>query len=157
MKMILAMLVLLTATSALAEKNIWRDCGIGALVFTETKWAAVTSNITWDLGITASTSYSSSEDQCSGKGASTAKFIHQNYAQIEEETVKGSGEHLTAMLQLVNCGNTSHDEIIGSLRSKIKSDDLIQNSSTGVEKSRLYYNTLMNVLSSDYSNKCTLI
>ncbi|MBI3771765.1 MAG: hypothetical protein HY272_03590 [Gammaproteobacteria bacterium] len=37
-------------------KNPWLDCGIGAMIFTETKWAAVTSNVIWDLGTTAVTS-----------------------------------------------------------------------------------------------------
>ncbi len=36
--------------------NLWVDCGIGAMIFDNTAWAAATSNIIWDLGITATTS-----------------------------------------------------------------------------------------------------
>ena len=35
------------------ELNPWIDCGIGAMIFTETNWAAVISNVIWDLGTTA--------------------------------------------------------------------------------------------------------
>jgi hypothetical protein len=32
--------------------NPYSDCGIGAALFKDTEWAAVTSNVTWDLGTT---------------------------------------------------------------------------------------------------------
>ena len=80
--------------------NPYSDCGIGAALFTETKWAAVTSNVIWDLGITAITSATASPETCSGKKVETAQFIIDNYDNLAEETAKGQGTHLIAMLGL---------------------------------------------------------
>ena len=46
--------------------NPYTDCGIGAALFPNTNWAAVTSNATWDAGTTAVISATASEDTCSG-------------------------------------------------------------------------------------------
>ena len=128
-----------------AAKNIWRDCGIGALIFTETKWAAVTSNIIWDLGITGSSSTSSSQDQCAGKGASTANFIYENYAILEEETAIGEGPHLVTMLNILGCKSFEHNQIIGNIRSSF-SNDLKQSghsSKSKLQKAKVYYDNVI--------------
>src|SRR5688572_5993856 len=39
-----------------AGPNPFSDCGIGAALFPKTGWAAVTSNVIWDIGTTALTS-----------------------------------------------------------------------------------------------------
>ena len=44
--------------------NPFSDCGIGAALFPDTSWAAVTSNITWDIGTTALTSATMSPGTC---------------------------------------------------------------------------------------------
>ena len=46
--------------------NPYVDCGIGAALFPNTDWAAVTSNVIWDAGTTALISATASEDTCSG-------------------------------------------------------------------------------------------
>src|SRR5437016_3322529 len=98
--------------------NIWVDCGLGALIFDETGWAAVISNVIWDYGITATTSHQSSPDQCGSKNAKTAMYIGPTYANLAEETAKGDGKHLHAMRDIMGCDATSHGGIIASLRSE---------------------------------------
>ena len=62
--------------------NPFSDCGIGAALFPETKWAAVTSNVIWDVGTTAVASATMSPQTCSGKQAKTAAFIYHTYDSL---------------------------------------------------------------------------
>jgi hypothetical protein len=99
------------------ELNPWIDCGIGAMIFDETGWAAVISNIIWDLGTTAVISDQSSQNTCNSKKAKTAMYIGATYANLSEETVKGDGKYLHAMLDIAGCDVAAHEAVIGSLRS----------------------------------------
>ncbi|MFP5385952.1 MAG: DUF3015 family protein [Bacteriovoracia bacterium] len=144
-------LVAFLSFPAFAAKNAWRQCGIGAMIFPKTGWAAVTSNLIWDLGITATTSSSSSESQCAGRASTAAKFIHQNYAVLEEETATGAGDHLATVLNILNCKNGSHGEIINSVRS-----NFAQEIEAGTQSDEAYFNNLMNVIESSYSTQCQL-
>lgn len=143
---------------ALATKNIWRDCGIGAAIFTRTGWAAVTSNIIWDLGLTGSFSTSSSESQCAGRSSSAARFIHQNYAVIEEETATGSGSHLVTMLNILGCDPTMHRQIIDAVRSDFSRE--IQGPSFDKKdqnrKAEGYFNNLSENVETRFMSFCRL-
>lgn len=102
-------LAIVASTAVAADKrsgtgpNPFKDCGVGAALFTDTAWAAVTSNIIWDLGTTAVTSATASPETCSGKHIQTAKFVIDNYDSLIEETAKGQGENLTAVLDIQGC------------------------------------------------------
>ncbi|MFP5491467.1 MAG: DUF3015 family protein [Bacteriovoracia bacterium] len=150
LKMLALLAVLMTlAAPALAAKNAWTQCGIGAMVFPKTGWAAMTSNMIWDLGTTGTTSSSSSESQCAGRASTAAKFIHQNYAVIEEETVVGEGAHIKTVLNILDCKNNSHDKIIKSLRTQYANGvDSV------VPSDEAYFNNLMEVIESDYPTQC---
>ena len=100
------------------DLNPWIDCGIGAMIFDETGWAAAISNVIWDLGTTAVISDYSSQNTCNSKKAKTAMYIGTTYANLSEETVKGDGQHLRAMLEIAGCDAAAHDAAIGSLRSE---------------------------------------
>ena len=145
---LLAFVAFLT-TPAFAAKNAWRQCGIGAMIFPRTGWAAVTSNLTWDAGTTATSSSSSSESQCAGRASNAAKYIHQNYAVLEEETASGHGVHLVTVLNILDCKKSKHDKIIESVRS-----NYAQDLSNGVQTDEAYFNNLMNVIESGYSTQC---
>lgn len=134
---------------AFAAKNAWTQCGIGAMMFPRTGWAAATSNIIWDAGITGVTSSSSSESQCAGRASTAAKFIHQNYAVLEEETAVGQGDHLVTVLNILNCKTTYHNEIINSVRS-----NFAQEVEAGTQSDEAYFNNLMNVIKTGHSTKC---
>lgn len=99
------------------ELNPWIDCGIGAMIFTETTWAAAISNVIWDLGTTAVISDQSSQNTCNSKKAQTALYIGVNYASLTEETAKGDGKHLRAMLGIMGCDAAAQDGVISSVRS----------------------------------------
>src|SRR5258708_18836019 len=78
--------------------NPYTDCGIGAALFSDTKWAAVTSNVIWDLGTTAVISATASPQTCQGKKVAPARFIDATYPSLPEEPPPGHGEHLTPVL-----------------------------------------------------------
>jgi len=99
--------------------NPFSDCGIGAALFKDTKWAAVTSNVIWDIGTTAVTSATASPETCSGKQVQTAKFIIDNYDNIAENIAKGDGKHLTAMYQVLGCSTHSQQAITGDIRKNM--------------------------------------
>lgn len=118
-KLLLAMSVaagaMTVGTSAFAEDktpgsgpNPYSDCGIGAALFTETKWAAVTSNVIWDAGTTAVTSATSSPQTCSGKKVVAAMFINETQDKLAEEIAAGKGEHLTTVLNIFGCNGANH-------------------------------------------------
>lgn len=88
--------------------NPFVECGIGAALFPTTHWAAVTSNVIWDLGTTAVTSATMSPQTCNGKKVATALFIRDSYEQLAEETAQGQGEHLTTALNLFECSGAQH-------------------------------------------------
>lgn len=99
--------------------NPFSDCGIGAALFKDTKWAAVTSNVIWDVGTTAVTSATASPETCSGANVVTAKFIIDNYDNIVEEIAEGEGNHLASMYNVLGCGETSQAAMTSAIRSEM--------------------------------------
>lgn len=125
----LAIATLLTATlipsiGLAAESgsgpNPYRDCGIGAALFSETAWAAVSSNVIWDLGSTAITSATASPQTCSGKQVKAARFINETYPKLVEETAAGQGEHLTTALNIMECSASRHAAATQKIRSDMQ-------------------------------------
>ncbi|MEC8378729.1 MAG: DUF3015 family protein [Myxococcota bacterium] len=115
------------SSTAIAEMpNPWTDCGIGALIFgsvedeTASAILAALSNITWDLGSTAVTSATASPDTCNGADVSAAIYIQQNLRVVEEQIVSGSGEHLVALLDIYQCSESSHYDVLNDVRNEIK-------------------------------------
>jgi hypothetical protein len=139
--------------------NIWVDCGIGAMLFTETGWAAVISNVIWDWGITATTSHQSSPDQCGSKKATTAMYIGATYANLVEETTKGGGKHLHAMLDIMGCDSASHGGIIASLRTEFS--QYLRNSDYAAKatlaQAEDYNNIVQTIISEGYTQQCRTI
>lgn len=100
--------------------NPYADCGIGSALFGDTKWAAVTSNTIWDLGSTALTSATSSPETCSGKKVVAAKFISDTYSNLAEEAASGQGEHLTTVLNIMECDSANHSLANQQIRVAMK-------------------------------------
>jgi hypothetical protein len=84
--------------------NPFTDCGIGAALFPTVGWAAVTSNVIWDVGTTAVISATASPQTCQGKKVAAALFIRDTFERLAEETAQGQGEHLATVLNLFECG-----------------------------------------------------
>jgi len=159
----LAVAVLMAAvpmTGVAQEKkkdlNPWVDCGIGAMIFDETHWAAVSSNIIWDLGTTAVISNASSQNTCDSKRAKMAMYVGVNYASLTEEAAKGDGKHLHAMLDVMGCEAASHDAIIASVRTEfgqyLRAPGYVEK--TQATKAEDFYNIVQGTLSGNYGQQC---
>lgn len=138
------------------DLNPWTDCGIGAMIFTNTGWAAAISNVIWDLGTTAVTSNVSSQNACGSSKAKVALFIGTTYANLEEETVKGNGQHISAMLNIMNCNPASHENIIRAVRSEfsqaVRNADYTQKAT--LVKAEEYYNIVQTKVTGEYALQC---
>jgi Protein of unknown function (DUF3015) len=132
----LASAALMAAAPAFAQDkaagsgpNPFTDCGIGAALFTETKWAAVTSNVIWDLGITAVISATASPQTCSGKKVTAALFIRDTYDKLAEETAAGRGEHLTVAMRMFGCTGDAQQaagrQVRGSMAVAVAAPDYL--------------------------------
>ncbi|NRF26132.1 DUF3015 family protein [Vibrio coralliilyticus] len=99
--------------------GIYKGCGLGHWVANgyANGWLAVTTNVTWDLGTTASISYYSTPGSCSGPFYAAAQFIDRTYPELEQETVQGEGEHMLAMLNILECGQKEQEIVRQGIRS----------------------------------------
>ena len=154
-KYILAVALLMA--SAAQARNVWRECGIGGMLFKDAKysWAAVGSNIIWDLGTTATSSNISSDDLCEGSKTAVANFVHENFARLEEQTAVGSGVQLDAVLSKVSCDQASKTQILSGMRQDLSKNVSAKeyNQKSNSEKAEVYYNQLMNN-ASKHSTQC---
>ncbi|PKH01384.1 DUF3015 domain-containing protein [Psychromonas sp. MB-3u-54] len=125
--------------------NPWTECGIGAMIFQDTAPAAAISNVIWDFGTTAVTSAGISQQTCEGNNVKTAMFIQQSYNNIIEETAKGSGEHITAMLDILEVNQTDRLKIMANVRAEMAEivGQSAYTNATMIEKSKIYYNSLI--------------
>lgn len=140
------------AAQAQQKVNPWKQCGIGAMIFDDNGTAAALSNIIWDLGTTAVTSNVSSQDTCEGIKVAAAEFINSTITNIEEETVAGEGEHLTAMLNLMGCEVTAHQAIIQDVRA-----DFSVNAADKAGKAEAYYQQLDSTINTKFAAQCQVI
>ncbi|MCC5450552.1 DUF3015 domain-containing protein [Rheinheimera sp. UJ51] len=145
-------LVTAPTVNAQAKVNPWKQCGIGAMIFDDNGTAAALSNIIWDLGTTAVSSNISSQGSCEGIKVAAAEFINSTITNIEEETVIGEGEHLTAMLNLMGCEASVHQAVIEDVRA-----DLDLSHATSAAKAEAYYLQLDNAVNSKFAAQCQVI
>lgn len=99
--------------------NPYTDCGIGAALFSNTGWAAVTSNVIWDFGLTALTSATASPQTCQGKKVVAAVFIRDTYEQLAEQAAQGAGEHLTTVFNIMECASGNQAAAIAATRESM--------------------------------------
>ena len=135
--------------------NPYVDCGIGAALFPNTDWAAVTSNVIWDAGTTALISATASEDTCSGGSVATAQLIHDKFELLETDLMLGYGDNLNALTASLDC------EVSGALTASISSDmkSVISDSSysknSRIEKSISFYEALQS--NKEVKNSCSVV
>ncbi|USH05185.1 DUF3015 domain-containing protein [Grimontia kaedaensis] len=106
--------------------NPWTQCGIGAMIFNDIPAAAGISNVIWDLGTTAVSSNISSQDTCEGSRVKAAMFIQDNFDQMMEDTSKGSGDYINAMLEMLEVEGESQQVVITSIRSNVGSQMAVE-------------------------------
>ena len=108
-----------SAQEAGSGPNPFTDCGIGAALFPDTHWAAVTSNVIWDIGITAVISATASPETCSGSSAQAARFINDTYDSVVEDTARGDGEYVVTLLEIYGCEKTVQSDIVDAIRGDV--------------------------------------
>ena len=147
------------SVSAANARNIWRECGIGGMLFKDTGWAAITSNIIWDLGTTATSSNASSDDLCEGPTASTAHFINETYVNLEEEAAQGQGQHLTTMLNMMGCDAQAHPAILSGVRVDVKAQISTPAYSTQsqTQNAEVFYNSVVDRVQTQHAAQCSVI
>lgn len=125
--------------------NPFSDCGIGAALFPRHRVPAVTSNVIWDIGTTAVTSATASPETCSGREVQAAAFILDSYDQLAEETARGAGEHITALLNLMGVAEQDRVAVIGNVRASMvqRLADRGYASAEKVQKSSAFYDSLV--------------
>jgi len=142
--------VVASSASVNANPNPYTECGIGALVFNnpdvidDVPIAAVITNIIWDLGTTAVISATATPETCTGAAIETAMFINDSYDSLVEETARGEGEHLSAMLSMAGCATAEQSQAAALIRSDVA--DVVTaegyQATTQLEKSSAYYDAM---------------
>lgn len=128
--------------------NPYSDCGIGAALFPTHAVGATISNVIWDLGTTAITSATASPETCNGGNAQAALFILEAYDALAEETSRGAGENLDALLSMLEVNQDARNGVILSVRSNVAeiiSTDAYETASA-TEKASLYYDAMISAV-----------
>ena len=112
------------AAKAFDFQKIYVGCGLGGMIGsavdnkTGSQVLAIITNITFDLGTTASISYYSSEDTCYNNKALTVAFINQSYETLEKEIAMGKGEYFDALTALAVGQDGNADEYQAKVRQQ---------------------------------------
>jgi hypothetical protein len=150
-KIFAAVVAVASASSFAADKtpgsgpNPYSDCGIGAAIFSSSPVAAASSNVIWDLGSTALTSATASPETCSANKVAAATFILESYDNLTEDTARGEGEHLTALMNIMEVPAQQQASVIAKLRANMAAQ-LAQPgyvSADKVAKSTMFFNSAM--------------
>lgn len=133
------------------------DCGIGAALFPDTDWAAITSNVIWDIGTTAVISATASPETCSGAPAQAANFINDAYDNVLEDTARGDGEYLVALLEIYGCSSEVQSDVVAAIREDIGANIEAEGYAKmpTVEKAELYFNVINSEIQSEFAASCT--
>lgn len=143
----IAVLIFSAASADSHKPSAYKDCGIGAALF-ENDTGAIISNVIWDLGSTALTSATASEDTCEGFNADAAAFINESYDRLVEDTAVGQGQHLDTLLSIVKLDEGQKSEVILNIRSRmakiVASEAYL--AADKVERASFYYYSLMDAI-----------
>jgi len=104
------------ASQAREFVDVYKQCGLGAMIAPKDPLIAVFTNVTWDLGTTAVSSDMSSAENCKGGKARVASFINQSYDNLEQELASGNGKYLDTLASMTG-NKSSKTQFVSSLRS----------------------------------------
>ena len=154
--MLVATGTILSSAAQAEDINPWAQCGLGAAVFEDNRTAAAISNVIWDLGTTAISSASSSKGSCQGTSVAAAAFITDSYSQLEEETSRGEGDHIAALLDILECGSTERGAITKSVRSAFA--DVVTETAyetlKPIERAQTYHGVVIDTVRSEFEKSC---
>jgi hypothetical protein len=123
-KMLGASLVVLCAATLSVDSahagrkfgQIYRECGLGAMISSDDPTMALVSNITTDLGTTAILSNATTPDTCKGSSVKTALFIHESYDALASDLSRGEGKYLNSLASLNGWSKESQKAITEQIR-----------------------------------------
>lgn len=146
--------ILMTAGTASARDfaSIYKECGLGALLFPDDPIIAVVTNVTWDLGTTAVSSAVTTPGACKGGSVDMAQYIIDTHPQIEQDLSVGAGTHLSSMVSMMGCGDNTAvaSSALRAEFSNVVADGYYE--ANDLEKSELLFNAAMDVS----SQHCTI-
>ena len=166
--LIVAFFVAAMSLSGLAEARefgqIYTDCGLGALIGSSVSdqgtgdILAIITNITWDLGTTASSSNSMSPDTCARNKGRAAMFIFERYDSVAANLAKGSGTHIATLLQVSGCDAAIWDSATSDLRKELSTLTSQGDYSTlsRYDRADRFFDAYINTLETNYPGKCNL-
>ena len=133
-----------TAQAERSFGDIYKQCGIGAMIFDKKGTFAAISNIVWDLGTTAISSNASSKENCNNNKVAAAAFIHHTYASLEQDIAKGEGKHVSALMDIMGCSAASRSTVVNAIRTDFSSKATVKGFSDlpQVNKSETIYNII---------------
>lgn len=105
---------------AMYVDNFYADCGIGGAIF-KNDTGGIISNLIWDWGLTATTSFMSSPETCEGKEVQAANLIRETFDSFAQDVARGEGENLSVALQIYGCVGDQADQAVTHLRSNMAS------------------------------------
>ena len=160
LKTLSATAMVIAASSSFAENqpdNPWTDCGIGYALFQNSEIGAAISNVIWDAGTTATTTFVSSPDSCRSRDGEVAQFIGESFGTLEQETAAGSGAHLNALVSIANCDASSKDAFISSVRSSFaeKATEQGFEALDQVQKAESYYSIVSEKMNGEFASACS--
>ena len=117
------------------------ECGIGAALFPNTPWAAVTSNAIWDIGTTAIISAVSSLETCNAAKVSTDRLILETLPNLEQDVALGEGEYLVSLHETMGCEVEARDDLNTLIRATYADtvDDAEYATRSRIEKAEWMY------------------
>lgn len=140
--------------------NPFSDCGLGAALFPnpDAAWAAITTNVTWDVGTTAVISAVSSPNTCNGGRAHTAQYITRTYASLETETAAGEGMYLEGMADVMSCEASVRPELFQRVRAEMATVMAAPGYAEldHVRKAEAYFNVVDGVAQKDFAASCSM-
>jgi len=156
----LLLLIALLFTAMPSHANLWKNCGIGHWIAGPTwnGYLAITTNVTFDLGTTATISQVVTPGTCAGPLWSAAKFINDTYPRLEEDTAQGQGEHLMAMLDIFECDSDVRPQVVNSIRQEFNRlvSDANYVEKTHSQKAEAYYLIVEDKIT-HFGKQCNLV
>ena len=139
--------------------NPYTECGIGAALFPSTGWAAVISNVIWDLGSTALSSAITTPEHCNAKKVKTAKLILETLPELEKDIAMGNGKYLAALNNTMGCNTAAQGAINANIRASyvsVVSDKAYGTKSNIARANDLYHSVKEVITTPALKNTCTV-
>ncbi|CCN73366.1 DUF3015 family protein [Vibrio nigripulchritudo] len=158
MKRILLAFTLMLSASV-SHASYLKECGTGHFLAggVADGWVAVSVNISSSTS-DASSSYLTTPSLCGMSLWAAAKFIDSNYPMLEQDTATGNGEHVVAMLDILECDAAARADITTNLRGDFQKFIAAEGykSATHEEKVESYFGSLVTSLENT-SGQCQAV